>query len=312
MASVGAYYLLVKKDKDYGRIFIRTGIISGIIASLLVAFPSGDTQGKNVALHQPVTLAAMEGLFETKEGADLMIIGQPDMEKLRMDNPLYVPKMLSFLTYNRWNATVKGLDAYPRDQWPDNIPLLYYSYHIKIGLGTLFIAVMVMSLFLLWRKRLYTARWALWILLLSFPYIANTAGWMTAELGRQPFLVYGLIRTIHGVSPTVSAGNRLSRLSCLTRHVIRVAILSFQHAGASSLFLTHDPRAFRSLLPRYSISVALIFRSRETQAQDLMTFLRLTIGISAKSAEGFLSVYSNLQPHELSVGYRWPFALPPK
>lgn len=214
MAAVGAYYLLLKKDEDYGKIFIRTGIISGIIASVFVAFPSGDAQGKNVALNQPITLAAMEGLFETKAGADLMIVGQPDMEKLDMDNPLYVPEMLSFLTYNRWNATVKGLDAYPRDQWPDNIPLLYYSYHIMVGLGTMFITIMVLSLVLLWRKRLFTTHWALWILLLSFPfpYIANTAGWMTAELGRQPFLVYGLMRTIHGVSPTVSAGNTLFTL----------------------------------------------------------------------------------------------------
>ncbi len=143
-----------------------------------------------------------------------MIVGQPDMEKLDMDNPLYVPEMLSFLTYNRWNATVKGLDAYPRDQWPDNIPLLYYSYHIMVGLGTMFITIMVLSLILLWRKRLFTTPWALWILLLSFPfpYIANTAGWITAELGRQPFLVYGLMRTIHGVSPTVSAGNTLFTL----------------------------------------------------------------------------------------------------
>ncbi|HTR80268.1 MAG TPA: cytochrome ubiquinol oxidase subunit I [Bacteroidota bacterium] len=214
MSSVGAYYLLSKKDEGYGKIFIQTGIICGTIVSLLVAFPTGDAQGKNVALHQPVTLAAMEGLFTTKEGAELMIVGQPDMDKLRMDNPLYVPKMLSFLTYHRWDAPVKGLDAYSQDQWPDNIPLLYYSYHIMVGLGTMFIAVMVLSLFLLWKKKLFGTRWALWILLLSFPfpYIANTAGWMTAELGRQPYLVYGLMRTINGMSPTVSAGNGLFTL----------------------------------------------------------------------------------------------------
>ena len=214
MASVGAYYLLAKRDEEYGKMFLRIGIIAGAAASLLVAFPSGDAQGKNVALYQPVTLAAMEGLFETKEGAELMIIGQPDMEKLRMDNPLYVPKMLSFLTYNRWNAEVRGLDSFPRDQWPDNIPLLYYSYHIMVGLGTIFIAVMTLSAFLLWKKKLFASHWALWTIMLAFPfpYIANTAGWMTAELGRQPWLVYGLMRTAHGISPTVSAGNALFTL----------------------------------------------------------------------------------------------------
>jgi cytochrome d ubiquinol oxidase subunit I len=143
-----------------------------------------------------------------------MIIGQPDMEKLRIDNPIYVPKLLSFLTYNRWNAEVKGLDSFPRDLWPDNIPLLYYSYHIMVGLGTIFIAIMFISAFLLWRKKMFTSRSMLWVLMLSFPfpYIANTAGWMTAELGRQPWLVYGLMRTMHGISPTVSAGNTLFTL----------------------------------------------------------------------------------------------------
>jgi cytochrome d ubiquinol oxidase subunit I len=117
--------------------------------------------------------------------------------------------MLSFLTYRKWSADVLGLDAFPEDQWPDTIPLLYYSYHVMVGLGTIFIAVMVLSAFLLWRERLYSARWMLWILMLAvpLPYIANTAGWMTAELGRQPWLIYGLMRTAQGISPKVGAGN---------------------------------------------------------------------------------------------------------
>jgi len=136
------------------------------------------------------------------------------MEKLRIDNPLHVPKLLSFLTYYRWTAEVKGIDAFPHDRWPTNIPLLYYSYHIMVGLGTIFITIMLASAFLLWRKKLFSERWALWILMLSFPfpYIANTAGWFTAELGRQPWLVYGLLRTTEGTSHTVSAGNGLFTL----------------------------------------------------------------------------------------------------
>jgi cytochrome bd ubiquinol oxidase subunit I len=87
--------------------------------------------------------------------------------------------------------------------------LLYYSYHIMVGMGTIFMAIMVVSALLLWRKKLWNARWMLWILMLSFPfpYIANTAGWMTAEIGRQPYLVYGLMKTMEGYSKTVSAGN---------------------------------------------------------------------------------------------------------
>jgi len=214
MASIGSYYLLANKEVEYGKTFVRVGIISGLIASILILFPTGDMEAKNVAVHQGTKFAAMEGLFETKQGAELVIIGQPDMEKMKLDNPLHVPKLLSFLTYNRWNAEIKGLDAFPKDHLPDNIPLLYYSYHIMVGLGTIFIAIILISVFLLWKKKLFEARWALWILLLSFPfpYIANTAGWMTAEVGRQPWLVYGLMRTMDGTSTTVSAGNALFTL----------------------------------------------------------------------------------------------------
>jgi len=109
---------------------------------------------------------------------------------------------------------VQGLDAFPQELWPSNIPLLYYSYHVMVGLGTIFIAIAVIAAILLWRRRLFGARWMLWILLLSlpFPYIANTAGWITAELGRQPWLVYGLMRTSEGYSKTVSAGNGMFTL----------------------------------------------------------------------------------------------------
>jgi len=209
MAAVGAFYLLAKRDALYGRTFIRVGVIVGVLAAILQLFPTGDQQGKMVALNQPATLAAMEGLFDTREGAPIAILGQPDVAKRKLDNPLEVPNMLSFLTYKHWGAQVKGLDAFPQDQWPDQIVLLYYSYHIMVGLGTIFIAIMVLAAFLLWRNKLYESRWMLWILMLSvpLPYIANTAGWMTAELGRQPWLIHGLMRTAYGASPRVAAGN---------------------------------------------------------------------------------------------------------
>jgi cytochrome d ubiquinol oxidase subunit I len=209
MAGVGAFYLLTKRDEAYGRTFVRGGVIVGAIAALLQLFPTGDMQGKMVAENQQPTLAAMEGLFESQQGAPLAILGQPDVEKRRLDNPLEVPSMLSFLTYRNWKADVKGLSDFPQTEWPDQIPLLYYSYHVMVGLGTIFIAVMGLSSLLLWRGRLFQSRWMLWMLMICvpLPYIANTAGWMTAELGRQPWLVYGLMRTVHGVSPRVAAGN---------------------------------------------------------------------------------------------------------
>jgi cytochrome d ubiquinol oxidase subunit I len=209
MAAVGAFYLLTKRDEVYGRTFVRTGVIVGVIAACLQLFPTGDMQGKQIAQNQEPTLAAMEGLFETQQGAPLVILGQPDVQKRRLDNPLQVPKMLSFLTYQRWTANVKGLDSFPQELWPDRIALLYYSYHVMVGLGTIFIAVMVVAAFLLWRRTLYESPWMLWLLMtcVPLPYIANTAGWFTAELGRQPWLIYGLMHTAHGASPRVGAGN---------------------------------------------------------------------------------------------------------
>jgi len=209
MAAVGAFYLLEKRDEAYGRTFVKTGVIVGAIAACLQLFPTGDIQGRMVLQSQPETLAAMEGLFQSQEGAPLAILGQPDVENRRLDNPLVVPNALSFLTYRKWNANVRGLDSFPQDLWPERIPLLYFSYHVMVGLGTIFIAVMAVAAFLLWRDKLYEVRWMLWLLMLCvpLPYIANTAGWATAEMGRQPWLIYGLMRTSEGASPMVGAGN---------------------------------------------------------------------------------------------------------
>jgi len=214
MCAVGAYYLLEGIFVEQGRIFLRVGVTAGVIFCILQIFPTGDLHGKYMARHQSVTTAAMEGLFKSETGAPIVLLGQPDEEHERIDNPLVVNKVLSFLIYGTTTAEVKGLNEYPKQDWPTNIPLLYYSYHIMAGLGTIFVAVMVVSAFLLWRRRLFTSRWMLWILLLClpFPYIANTAGWMTAEVGRQPWLVYGLMRTTEGYSKYVHAGNGLFTL----------------------------------------------------------------------------------------------------
>jgi cytochrome d ubiquinol oxidase subunit I len=214
MASVGAFYLLWGKFAAYGRVFVRVGVVAALISSVLQLFPTGDGQGRMIAVNQPVTLAAMEGLVASQPGAPIVLIGQPNVPERKIDNPIVVPNALSFLTYRAWKAEVKGLNAFPEDEWPTNLALLYYSYHIMVGLGTLFIAITIVAALLLWRGKLFSSSWMLWILLLTlpFPYIANTAGWMTAELGRQPWLVYSLMRTADGYSKTVSAGNGLFTL----------------------------------------------------------------------------------------------------
>src|SRR5579883_417757 len=209
MTGLGAYYLLARREIDYGRMFVTLGVIVGLIASVFQLYPSGDMAGLQVTRYQPTKLAAMEGLFQTQSGAGIVILGQPDASKGTIDNPIIIPNVLSFLTYRQWTAVVQGINAFPPDQRPDSIEALYYNYHIMVGLGTIFIAIMGLALFLLWRRWLFQARWMLWILMLAtpFPYIANTAGWFTAELGRQPWVVFGLMRTVHGSSPLLSTGN---------------------------------------------------------------------------------------------------------
>jgi cytochrome d ubiquinol oxidase subunit I len=139
-------------------------VIAGLFFSVLQLFPTGDGQGRMISQNQPVTLAAMEALFVTQTGAPLVILGQPNVEERKIDNPLEVPDALSFLTYRAWKADVQGLDAFPKNLWPENIALLYYSYHIMVGLGTIFIAITLVAAFLLWRGKLFSARWMLWIL----------------------------------------------------------------------------------------------------------------------------------------------------
>jgi cytochrome d ubiquinol oxidase subunit I len=209
VTAVAAYWALMGQHEQHARTALRIGVIVGLTACMLQGFPTGDQHGKLVAQHQPVALAAMEGKFTTDSHAELALIGQPNVEERRLENPIVVPYVLSFLAYGSFGAEVKGLDDFPRDQWPDNIELLYFSYHVMVGLGTILVAIMLGAALLLWRGRLMRTRAALWVLMLAwpFPYIATTAGWMTAELGRQPWLVYGLMRTAHGTSPRVSAGS---------------------------------------------------------------------------------------------------------
>jgi cytochrome d ubiquinol oxidase subunit I len=216
-AGLGAYYLLRRRPGDDPRAagaLLKVGVIAAALASLWQLFPTGDRQGALVAEHQPATLAAMEGLFRTQPSAPLVLVGQPNVDEHRIDNTLEVPSVLSFLTHRRWTASVTGLDRFPPDVRPDNVSLLYYSYHLMVGLGTVFVALTVLAVLALWRGLLLTARPLLWALMLAvpLPYIANTAGWMTAEIGRQPWLVYGLMRTAAGTSPRVSAGNGLFTL----------------------------------------------------------------------------------------------------
>jgi cytochrome bd-type quinol oxidase subunit 1 len=158
-----------------------------IATNAFMQHPVGYTRGADGALHL----------------ADFWALRQPNVQERKLENPIVVPGALSFLAYGTFGSAVKGLNDFPQSDWPDNVELLYFAYHIMVGLGTIFILVMAASALLLWRNRLQQARRMLWVLMLAFPfpYIATTAGWWTAELGRQPWVVHGLPRTAAGGSP---------------------------------------------------------------------------------------------------------------
>jgi cytochrome bd ubiquinol oxidase subunit I len=214
VAAVGAWYALRGEHPGQARLFLRSGVAVGLVASLLVAFPTGDSQAKSVANDQGPALAAMEGHFHSGSRAELNLIGQPNVRLQRLDNPIRIPGLLSFLAFGNVQSDVRGLDSFPRDTWPTNIEILYYAFHIMAGLGTVFVLLMAAAALQLWRGQLEQSRVLLWFLLSAFPFpfIANTAGWTTAELGRQPWLVYGLFRTEQGMSAVVSAGDTIFTL----------------------------------------------------------------------------------------------------
>jgi cytochrome d ubiquinol oxidase subunit I len=156
----------------------------------------------------------MEGKFEGGTKSGVAVIGQPNVAERRLDNSIEIPGALSFLAYGHFGSYVHGLEDYPKEAWPDNIELLYYSFHIMITLGTIFILLMGLATLLNWNGRLESSTLMLWVLMLAFPfpYIANTLGWMTAELGRQPWLIHGLFRTSDGYSKVVSNGDTVFTL----------------------------------------------------------------------------------------------------
>jgi cytochrome d ubiquinol oxidase subunit I len=216
VAAGGALYALLGRHLQFARICLTIGVVGALIFSTLQIFPTGDGQARQLARYQPPAFAAAEALFHTARGAPLVIIGNPDTTRRTLDSSIEMPHFLSFLTSHRWNAVEKGLDSIPTNRWPNSVPLVYYAYHIMVGLGTILFVLALVAVLMLWRGMLFRSRAMLWALMLAFPftYVANLAGWTVAETGRQPWDVWGLQLTSAGASPakSVPAGSGIFTL----------------------------------------------------------------------------------------------------
>ena len=187
--SISAYYLLRRRHEDFARRSFTGALLFATVFSCL-QLVSGDSNAKMVARNQPDKLAALEGVFRTGP-ASLSIIGIPDVENRQVRYRIGIPGLLSFLVHGDWRAPVVGLDKFHRQDWPP-VGIAFSSYHIMVGLGMYFIALTLFASFLRVRKKLFNQRWLMWVFVVSVlgAVAANELGWVTAETGRQPWVVH--------------------------------------------------------------------------------------------------------------------------
>ena len=215
VVSVSAWYLLKHKHVEFAKNSLRVGLAVGLVASLL-SLVSGHSSAEGVAKNQPAKLAAFEGLYETTTNAPLVLFGWVDEKNEKVHGPA-IPGMLSYLTHGDASKPVTGLNEFkPEDRPP--VQRVFQFYHLMVGIGFSMIGLAVVGAYFCWRKVLFEKRWLLWLLTLSVlgPQLANQAGWFAAEMGRQPWIVYGLMRTSEGLSAVVKAEAVLGSLLLFT------------------------------------------------------------------------------------------------
>ncbi len=204
--SISAYYVVRKKHLEFGKAAFKLGIIAACIGSLL-QLGTGHLSAMVVSKYQPAKLAAIEAHFAESAPGDLYIAGWVD-EKQEKVYGIAIPGMLSYLVHFDPNVPLPGLKSFPPENRPPYLQLLFQAYHIMVGLGMGLIGLSFLGLFLYWRGTIFDKPWLMWIFVLSVlgPQIANQLGWIVAEVGRQPWIVYNFLRTSDAVSPNLPAG----------------------------------------------------------------------------------------------------------
>lgn len=202
--SIAAYYLLKKKHLEIARSMMHIGVLSAFIFCILQLF-SGDSSARLIAKYQPAKLAAFEGNYVTQPYTPMSVIGWVDGKEEKVHS-ISIPGGLSFLTYGNFETPVTGLDQIPRDEWP-NVPVVFQTYHLMVMVWSIMFLISIVGLWYWKKNRLEKKKWLLWTMVFSvvLPHIGQQAGWISTEIGRQPWIVWKLLRTADGVSTSISS-----------------------------------------------------------------------------------------------------------
>ena len=218
VGGVGAYYLFRKRHIPHARVMLGMAMIMAVFVAPIQPIV-GDLHGLNTLKHQPAKVAAMEGLCETQRGAPLVLFGWPDQTREETRYALEIPKLSSLILTHELDGEVKGLKDWPQDERPP-VAWVFWSFRIMVGIGILMVLTGIFAAILFWRKRLFSTRWfQLWCMALTpSGFIAVLAGWFVTEIGRQPYVVYGVMRTAEAVSPVGATNIVLSLLAFMAAY----------------------------------------------------------------------------------------------
>jgi len=260
--SVGAYYLLRKRHVDLARTMIRVALPLFTVLAIAQVALFGANQAIEVSKQQPAKLAAMEGVYSTRTCAPMYILGWTD-QKTQQTTGLAVPCLLSFLTDQNFDASVTGLEATPQADWPE-VNLVFQMYHLMINLGMLFIAIGLAACALwVWNRKLWTNRWILRALVASvfLTELATLSGWWTAEFGRQPWIVWNVLRTAGAQSPNVGTGQLIFSIGMFVV-LYAVVLYTFLRLLDRQIKQGPPPPSDESMIESLPDSFGEIFRRR--------------------------------------------------
>lgn len=219
VGGVGALYLFQKKHRDHARVMLGMAVFFAAIFAPIQIF-IGDMHGLNTLKHQPAKVAAMEGIWETEQGAGLLLFGWPDQEAEVTKYKVEIPKLASLILTHDINGEIKGLKEWAKEDRP-RVAIVFWSFRVMVAVGMLMMLTGLFGVFLFWRKKLFSARWFhLWCMgMMPSGFIAVLAGWFVTEVGRQPWVVYGVIRTEDGVSPVLPEYIAISLLIFIVAYI---------------------------------------------------------------------------------------------